>query len=86
MVEKKVKGRKRHIVVDILGLPLAVVVHVSNIHSAKSGSLPVGLALEKYPTLLGVSADLGYRKTFEEAMKDFGIGCYLTEKIAPHTF
>jgi putative transposase len=25
-------------------------------------------ALEAYPTLLGVSADAGYRKTFEEAL------------------
>ena len=29
---KKIKGRKEHIVVDTLGLPMGVVVHEANIH------------------------------------------------------
>ncbi|MFV0305572.1 MAG: transposase [Moheibacter sp.] len=33
---KKIKGRKRHIVVDTLGLLLFVVVHSANIHDSKS--------------------------------------------------
>ena len=31
---KKIKGRKQHLVVDILGIPLAVVVHKANIHDS----------------------------------------------------
>ena len=37
---KKVKGRKRHIVVDIMGNLLAVVVHAANTHDTKSGINP----------------------------------------------
>jgi len=35
MAEKKVKGRKRHIVVDAMGNLLSVVVHAANTHDAQ---------------------------------------------------
>ena len=52
---KKVKGRKRHIVVDTLGLPLAVAVHPG--HSGP-GRRPVGAgpAAGPFPS---TTADLG---------------------------
>ena len=34
---EKTKGRKRHIVVDVLGCMLSVDVHAANIHDTKSG-------------------------------------------------
>ena len=34
---KKVKGRKEHVVVDALGLPLAVSVHGASVHDSKGG-------------------------------------------------
>jgi putative transposase len=34
---KKVKGRKRHVVVDTLGLPLAITVTAANVHDLKGG-------------------------------------------------
>ena len=37
MAEKKVKGRKRHIVTDTMGNLLAVKVHAANIHDTKAG-------------------------------------------------
>jgi putative transposase len=37
---KKIKGRKRHIVVDTMGNLLAVSVHAANIHDRKSGISP----------------------------------------------
>ena len=40
MVGKKVKGRKRHIVVDTMGNLLAITVHAANIHDTKSGINP----------------------------------------------
>jgi putative transposase len=66
MAEKKVKGRKRHIVTDICGNILAVVVHAANIHDTVGGCRVFGEALWKYPSIKGVSADEGYRKTFEQ--------------------
>lgn len=32
---KKIKGRKEHIVVDTLGLPMAVAVHEASLHDSK---------------------------------------------------
>ncbi|WP_329905444.1 transposase [Porphyromonas pogonae] len=32
---KKIKGRKEHIIVDNMGLPMAVAVHEANIHDSK---------------------------------------------------
>ena len=66
MGEKKVKGRKRHIVTDTQGHLLHVQVHAANTHDTVAGGSVFEAALQKYPTLQGVCADAGYRKTFEE--------------------
>ncbi len=63
---KKVKGRKRHIVTDTQGHLLHVKVHAANIHDTVAGCSVFEEALKKYPTLGGVCADAGYRKTMEE--------------------
>jgi transposase len=66
MGEKKVKGRKRHIVTDTQGHLLHVKVHAANIHDTVSGCHVFEEALQKYQSLKGVCADAGYRKTMEE--------------------
>ena len=38
---KKVKGRKRHIIVDTLGLVLAIVVHGADIQDREGGALVI---------------------------------------------
>ena len=53
---KKIKGRKEHIVVDTLGLPMAIKVHEANIHDSK-GAMPY-LAY-KFPRLRKILADGG---------------------------
>jgi putative transposase len=68
---KLVKGHKRHVLVDTLGLLLQVVVSAANI-SEKAGAL---LILEKivgqFPRLLKVFADGGYQgKNFAQKVKD----------------
>jgi transposase len=62
---KKIKGRKRHIVTDTQGHLLHVVVHAANVHDTVAGCHVIEEAFKKYPTLKGVCADAGYRKTFE---------------------
>jgi transposase len=66
---KKVKGRKRHIVTDTQGHLLAVHVHAANIHDTVAGFRVFGRCLEQYPTVQGVCADAGYRKTFVETIQ-----------------
>ncbi len=61
--EKKVTGRKRHIVVDTLGLLLVVVVHAAS-WSDTEGALEVGAQLRgRFPRLQKVWADGGYKQT-----------------------
>ena len=60
MGEKKVKGRKRHIVTDIEGHLLHVKVHAANIHDTKAAPQVLNEAKEKEPSLEGFSADEGY--------------------------
>ena len=60
---KKVTGRKRHIVVDTLGLLLLVVVHAASL-SDTEGALDVGARLRgRFPRLRHVFADQGYKDT-----------------------
>lgn len=57
---KKVNGRKRHIVVDILGLILAVVVHKGNIQDRDGAKLVLASIAGLYPRLELIWADGGY--------------------------
>ena len=61
---KKIKGLKRHVIVDSLGLIIDVVVHAANIHDSKGATQ----VLEKLngsrhdePKLQQIFADAGYR-------------------------
>ena len=66
MAEKKVRGRKRHIVVDTLGLLLVAVVHAASM-SDTEGALDVGAKLrERFPRLRLIYADQSYRHTMIE--------------------
>lgn len=63
---KKVNGRKRHIIVDCLGLILAVHIHPANIQD-RDGAKETLLKLQGlYPLLNLVLADGGYRGTLIE--------------------
>lgn len=66
MAEKKIKGRKRHIVVDTMGNLLAVCVHAANLHDTTTGSIPAINAYIQYPTIERFCGDVGYRGTFED--------------------
>jgi putative transposase len=80
---KKIKGRKRHIVTDTMGNILAVVVHAANIHDTVAGIMALRKAFELYPSLKGVCADAGYRKTFEKDAAELGLPVDISEKIKP---
>ena len=84
MVEKKVKGRKRHIVVDAMGNLLGIVVHAANTHDTKSGINSAKKAFEKYPAIQKFCGDCGYRKTFIENVKvQLGLDVDISPKILP---
>jgi putative transposase len=79
---KKVKGRKRHIVVDIMGNLLAIKVHAANIHDTVSGIDSAKIAFSKYPTVKKFCGDCGYRKTFKEnVVVELGLDVDISRKI-----
>jgi putative transposase len=69
---KKVKGRKRHIVVDSLGLLLVVVVHAANHHDSKAAFGVIEALRYRFPRLVRIIADAGYRGELAEKVK----GCF----------
>jgi putative transposase len=66
-----------------MGNLLAVIVHAANIHDTVAGGQVFAKALERYPSLLGVCADAGYRKTFEAAVAELGRTVDISERIKP---
>ncbi len=54
------KGRKRHILVDTIGLLLTVVVHAANIQDRDGAKWVLSKAREKFPRLALIWADGGY--------------------------
>ena len=87
MAGKKIKGRKRHIAVDIMGNILSVVVHAANLHDTMAGYYPALFAITLYPTIKGICADTGYRGTFVEEMWDnFEIPVEISQQIKPKTW
>lgn len=54
---KKTSGRKRHIVVDTMGLILALVVHAANIQDPHGALLVMALMVGRFPRLQRIWAD-----------------------------
>lgn len=67
---KHVKGRKRHIAVDILGLPLGACVSSANMHDKRGGEKVIQRVARWIPKLKKVYADGGYSgKPFKDFVK-----------------
>lgn len=64
---KKVKGRKRHIVVDTLGLLLRVAVHSAGIQDRDGAALALERLTARFPFVEKIFADGGYRGPVAQA-------------------
>ena len=58
---KKIKGKKRHILVDTLGLLLHAIVHPADIQDRDGGVLVMATLFGMFPFLKKVFADSGYQ-------------------------
>ena len=65
-------GRKRHILVDTLGLLLVVVVHAANVQESDGAKLVLRRALGRFPRLRLIWADQGYKAHFVAWAKEVG--------------
>lgn len=71
--EKMIKGRKRHILTDTIGLPVGMIVHPANIQDRDGAPDLLASVREQYPWLRHVFADGGYAgEKLQEALKDQG--------------
>jgi len=70
---KRVKGRKRHMVTDTQGLPLAVLLHPANLQD-NHGAVPLlGSLRQAFPNLQHIFADRVYRGAkLRDAVAEFG--------------
>jgi len=78
---KKVKGRKRHIVVDVCGLILAVLVTCANVQD-RDGAVPlVHEVAENFPSVEKILADRAYAgRVIDEAEAATGIDVEVTKR------
>jgi transposase len=77
---KKVNGRKRNIVVDTLGLPLAIYVCAANIADGNAGIELLPILEKTSPKLELIRADQAYKKTFTEAASWCNFKVEVTQK------
>ena len=70
---KMIKGRKRHIITDTMGLLLAVVVHAANVHDSKGASNVIASLKGRFERLVKIVDDGGYRgELIEKTKATFG--------------
>src|SRR5713101_5092080 len=66
---KKIKGKKRHILVDTQGLLLHAIVHAADIQDRDGGALLIATLFGRLPFLLKLYADGGYQgPEFQQAV------------------
>ena len=67
---KKIKGKKRHILVDTQGLLMRAIVHAADIQDRDGGALVIATMFGMFPFLLKLYADGGYQgPLFRDAVK-----------------
>jgi len=66
-----VKGRKRHLLVDTLGLIVGAVVHGADLQDRDGGKKVIEKIRFACPRLKKIWADAGYSGSFEEWVKEF---------------
>ena len=58
---KQVKGKKRHVLVDTLGLLLSAIVHPANLQDRDGGLLLLMALADRFPSLRKLFADAAYQ-------------------------
>ena len=67
---KKIKGKKRHILVDTQGLLMHALVHAADVQDRDGGVLVMATLFGLYPFLLNLYADGGYQGArFQDALR-----------------
>ena len=62
---KNVNGRKRHIIVDTLGLIMVLVIRTASVQDDDGAKLAIEELGERFKRLLVIFADAAYKRTFQ---------------------
>ncbi len=82
--DKRIKGKKRHILVDTQGLLMQAMVHSAGIQDRDGGVMLMGALFGQYPSLLKLYADSGYQgPKFQEGLKK--VYCKIYVEIVKRT-
>ena len=72
---KRIKGRKRHVTVDVEGFPIVIAVHEASVQDRDGAPEVILGMLEKAPQVTKLWADGGYAgPKLQDALKDRGLG------------
>ncbi|GHE62230.1 DDE transposase [Streptomyces spiralis] len=77
---KKIKGRKRHLITDTLGLVLAVLVTAASVHDATGGKLLLDDLAAAHPSATKVWADGGYQSSIFNHSAGLGIDVEVVQR------
>lgn len=77
---KKIKGRKRHLITDTLGLVLAVLVTAANVHDTTGGKLLLDDLAAAHPSVTKVWADGGYQNSIFNHGAQLGIDVEVVQR------
>jgi putative transposase len=84
---KKIKGIKRHIIVDTLGLVIAVVIQAASVQDRDGAIEVINKLLESCNKIIKIFADSGYRGQLIEKVKtQFKIELEIIKRNELHTF
>jgi len=77
---KKIKGRKRHVATDVLGLLLVVLVTAASMHDTVGGRLVVEQVARAYPRVTVAWADSGYKQSVIDRGAQYNIDVQVVTK------
>lgn len=77
---KKIKGRKRHVATDVLGLLLVVQVTAASVQDTAGGRVVVGQVARRYPTVAIAWVDSGYKQSVIDTGAQHGIDVQVVTK------
>ncbi|TDU80663.1 IS5 family transposase [Streptomyces sp. KS 21] len=77
---KKIKGRKRHLITDTLGLALAVLVTAASVHDSAGGKQVLTELAAAHPSVTKVWADGGYQTSVIQHGAGLGIDVEVVQR------
>lgn len=77
---KKIKGTKRHVATDVLGLLLVVLVTAASVHDTAGGRAVVAQVALQYPQVTVAWVDSGYKQSVIDTGAAYGIDVQVVTK------